>query len=210
MFRKGFTSMYTHYSSWLRPREIGWIHLKLTFILHERRRRLHRPRCRHFVHAESWRYENKFFRRFMEGVGINSWMALEAADITFEVAEGRRGCCPSAASPAISSANKPTVDGDDGTSLMRPRPRPAVLLKKVVRGCMEGGRKKDQKRKKRLGTNYCMLEVRGSTASVFFRRFGVWFLKTNFRKLHGFGFSKGSAEIQSLIFWDIWTTLNLI
>ena len=127
-----------------------------------------------FFHAESWRYENKFFRRFMEGVGINSWMALEAADITFEVAEGRRGW--SEASPATSSANKPTVDGDDGTSL-RPRPWPAALLKKVVvRGC--GGRKwKTQKRKNWLGTNYCIIyvfEVQGSS-DTFSKWFNVWF-----------------------------------
>ena len=130
----------TTHSSWLWPKEIGWIHLKLTFILHEPPAAA-RDQSNLIFHAESWRYENKFFRRFMEGVGINSWMALEAADITFEVAEGRRGW--SEASPATSSANKPTVDGDDGTSL-RPRPWPAALLKKVVvRGC--GGRKKRPK-----------------------------------------------------------------
>ena len=133
----------TTHSSWLWPKEIGWIHLKLTFILHEPPAAAIDQSNLFFFHAESWRYENKFFRRFMEGVGINSWMALEAADITFEVAEGRRGW--SEASPATSSANKPMVDGDDGTSL-RPRPWPAALLKKVVvRGC--GGWKKDQKTK---------------------------------------------------------------
>ena len=112
----------------------------------------------------------------MEGVGINSWMALEAADITFEVAEGRRGCCCPSASPATSSANKPTVDGDDGTSL-RPRPpvpRPALLKK--VRGWRKG-EKKDQKRKNRLGTNYAP----SSRFFSLFGRFKVRFYRTNLK-----------------------------